>query len=309
LTNFPPGATFVPEEEEAMARSRREGRSRGGGGAGQIVTVLIVVGLLGGLAWFGWSRIQAANRTPETPSGPRVTILTIQRLYRLKGDVPDPLPENWRLSFTVPPFVRRAGESTVYPRAWMDVQMEGGKITGMTLAVWRHAKLTAPFDVICHEAFAGEREGQQLREHINKLADMPDKSNIEKETANFRIFAWKNQGAKSVRRSLVCVVRKTGAESSKMYQKAKTDWRLGIAGGSTAPTGPRTKFDVLLVSFDKKDRDRVIAAVCEVTGLGPAEGGTLADSAPKPVKLEATREEAEAIKRKLEAAGAKVRIK
>ena len=53
----------------------------------------------------------------------------------------------------------------------------------------------------------------------------------------------------------------------------------------------------------------VLAVVCEVTGLPPAEGGTLVDSAPKPVKLRATREEAESIRKKLEAAGARAEVK
>jgi len=292
-----------------MARARRASRDRSGGGGGQAITVIVVLALLGGLAWFGWSQIQKSKRHSEIPTGLRVDVLNMQRAYRMKGEVPDPLPDTWRLNFQVPPFVRRAGESTVNPRAWIDVQLENGRFAAMSIAVWREAELTAPFEIICEESFAGNAEGKQLRELINQLAGKPDKSTIEGQTANFRLFAWKHRRHKGLKRSVVAVARRKSAEGMRMLQKARADWTLGIAAGSAAPTAPKTRFDVVLVSFARKDRDRVLAAVCELTGLGPAEGGTLIDSAPKAIKSSAGREEAEAWKRKIESAGARVEVK
>ncbi len=292
-----------------MAGARRASRSRSGGGAGQAVTVIVIVALLGGLAWFGWTRIQAANKQPEVPSGPRVTMLTLQGAYRLKGDIPDPLPPNWRLSFQVGPFVRRTGESTINPRAWIEIQMENDEITGMTLAVRREAKLTAPFELLCEDSFAGNDEGKKLRDFINQLANKPDKSSIEGATENFRLFAWKHVKHNGRRRALVCAVRNGHPEAERMFRKAMSDWQLGIAAGRAEPKGPRVTVDVVLVSFEEKNREKVLAVVCELTGMGADAGGILIDSAPKAVKVEATREEAEAWKKKLEAAGAKVSVK
>ena len=56
-------------------------------------------------------------------------------------------------------------------------------------------------------------------------------------------------------------------------------------------------------------KTRVIKVVREITGLGLKEAKDLVDGAPKPVKEGATKEEADQIKEKLEAAGAKVEVK
>jgi ribosomal protein L7/L12 len=274
-----------------------------------VVTALLVVCLLGGLAWFGWSRLQSHRHKPEVPTGLRVDILDLQRTYRLRGEVPDPLPDPWRLKFQVPPFRRRSGESTVWPRAWVDLQIEGGSLTGIRLAVWRNAEGTAPQEIICEPAFAGPAEGPQLREFLRQLGGRPDKSAVEGETAGFRLFAWKHAGHQGPRRSVAVVAAKGAPEAERLLQKARTDWELGIATGQARPEGSRTSFDVVLVSFQKKHRARVLEVVCKLTGLGPAEGGTLIDSAPKVVKREAGRVEAEAWKQRLEAAGAKVEVK
>jgi len=64
---------------------------------------------------------------------------------------------------------------------------------------------------------------------------------------------------------------------------------------------------VLAAVGDKKIQ--VIKVVRELTGLGLKEAKDLVDGAPKPVKTGVSKEEAEAIKAKLEAEGAKVEIK
>ncbi len=80
-------------------------------------------------------------------------------------------------------------------------------------------------------------------------------------------------------------------------------------GGATAPVEAKTDFDVVLLAAGEK-KINVIKVVREVVpGLGLKEAKDLVEGAPKSVKAGATKEEAEAIKAKLEAEGAKVEIK
>lgn len=79
-------------------------------------------------------------------------------------------------------------------------------------------------------------------------------------------------------------------------------------GGAPAAAAEKTEFDVeLTASGDKKIQ--VIKVVRELTGLGLKEAKDLVDGAPKPVKTGVAKADAEAIKAKLEAEGAKVTIK
>ena len=70
----------------------------------------------------------------------------------------------------------------------------------------------------------------------------------------------------------------------------------------------QTEFDVILASIGAK-KINVIKAVREVTSLGLKEAKELVDNAPKPIKEAATKEEADEIKKKFEAAGATIEIK
>ncbi|MDR2429455.1 MAG: 50S ribosomal protein L7/L12 [Puniceicoccales bacterium] len=82
----------------------------------------------------------------------------------------------------------------------------------------------------------------------------------------------------------------------------------GAAAGAAAPAEEKTEFNVILV--DKgASAINVIKEVRAITGLGLKEAKDLVEGAPKPVKEGATKEEAAEIKKKLEAAGAKVEIK
>lgn len=81
----------------------------------------------------------------------------------------------------------------------------------------------------------------------------------------------------------------------------------GGAGGGAA-TEEKTEFDVILSSVGDK-KIEVLKIVREVTGLGLKEAKELVDSAPKPIKEKVKKEEAEQMKQKIEAAGAKVEIK
>ena len=80
------------------------------------------------------------------------------------------------------------------------------------------------------------------------------------------------------------------------------------AGGAAAPAEEKTEFTVVLTEVGA-NKINVIKAVREVTSLGLKEAKDLVDGAPKTVKEGVTKEEAEDIKKKIEAAGAKVEIK
>ncbi|BCB95722.1 50S ribosomal protein L7/L12 [Dissulfurispira thermophila] len=80
------------------------------------------------------------------------------------------------------------------------------------------------------------------------------------------------------------------------------------SGAPSAAAEEKTSFDVILASAGDK-KIQVIKVVRELTGLGLKEAKDLVDGAPKPLKTGVTKEEAEAMKAKLEAEGAKVEIK
>ena len=81
------------------------------------------------------------------------------------------------------------------------------------------------------------------------------------------------------------------------------------AGGAAAAAAEeKTEFDVILADMGAKKID-VIKEVKAITGLGLAEAKALVEGAPKPVKEGIGKKEAEEIKAKLEAAGAKVELK
>src|SRR5262245_34861580 len=83
----------------------------------------------------------------------------------------------------------------------------------------------------------------------------------------------------------------------------------GPAKAEEAPAA-KTEFDVVLDGLtDATKKIAVIKVVREITGCGLAEGKTLVESAPKPIKEKVSKDEAETLKKKLEEAGAKVTVK
>jgi large subunit ribosomal protein L7/L12 len=82
----------------------------------------------------------------------------------------------------------------------------------------------------------------------------------------------------------------------------------GAAGGAAAAAEEKTEFDVVLAEAGA-NKINVIKEVRAITGLGLKEAKDLVEGAPKTVKEGAPKEEADAIKAKLEAAGAKVELK
>ena len=83
---------------------------------------------------------------------------------------------------------------------------------------------------------------------------------------------------------------------------------VAAAGAGEAAAEEKTEFDVELTEVGP-NKVKVIKVVREVTGLGLKEAKEAVDSAPKIVKEGASKEEAEEIKAKFEAEGAKVTIK
>jgi large subunit ribosomal protein L7/L12 len=83
-----------------------------------------------------------------------------------------------------------------------------------------------------------------------------------------------------------------------------------VAGGGAGADAAeaKTSFDVILVEAGAAKLG-VVKVVKDLTGLGLKESKDLVDGAPKPVKEGISKEEAEAIKKQLEEAGAKVEVK
>ena len=106
------------------------------------------------------------------------------------------------------------------------------------------------------------------------------------------------------------------AELSKMLEEkwgvsAAAPVAVAAAAGGAAPAAfeeEKTEFDVILAAAGDK-KIEVIKEVRAITALGLKEAKDLVEGAPKPVKEGVSKAEAEDIKKKLEAAGAKVEVK
>ena len=81
-----------------------------------------------------------------------------------------------------------------------------------------------------------------------------------------------------------------------------------VAAGPAEAAEEKTEFDVELTSFGAQ-KIKVIKVVREITGLGLKEAKELVEGAPKNIKEGVSKEEAEAIKAKVEEQGAKVTLK
>jgi large subunit ribosomal protein L7/L12 len=106
------------------------------------------------------------------------------------------------------------------------------------------------------------------------------------------------------------------AELSKLLEEkwgvsAAAPVAVAAAGGAVAAAAPveeKTDFDVILADAGDK-KINVIKEVRAITGLGLKEAKDLVEAAPKPVKEGVNKADAEAAKKKLEEAGAKVEVK
>lgn len=81
-----------------------------------------------------------------------------------------------------------------------------------------------------------------------------------------------------------------------------------VAGGGAAAAAEKTSFDVILLEAGAAKLG-VVKIVKDLTGLGLKEAKDLVDGAPKPIKEGVSKADAEAVKKQLEEAGAKVEVK
>ena len=107
----------------------------------------------------------------------------------------------------------------------------------------------------------------------------------------------------------------TVLEVADLVKQLESKWGVSAAapvaagGAAAAPAEEKTAFDVVLKEAGPNKINVIKEVRAAVPGLGLAEAKALVEGAPKTVKEGATKAEAEEIKKKLEAAGAKVEIK
>jgi len=108
----------------------------------------------------------------------------------------------------------------------------------------------------------------------------------------------------------------TVIEAADLSKRLEEAWGVSAAAavavaGPAAAAAPaaeeKTEFNVILESAGA-EKIKVIKEVRAITGLGLGEAKTLVESAPKPLKDGVKKDEAEAIKKQLEAVGAKVKL-
>lgn len=118
---------------------------------------------------------------------------------------------------------------------------------------------------------------------------------------------------------LEAIASKTVLEISELIKMMEEKFGVSAAAAAVAVAGPaagaaapaaeeKTEFNVVLADVGS-NKIAVIKAVREVTGLGLKEAKDLVEGAPKAVKEGVAKAEAEDLKKKLEAAGAKVELK
>ena len=85
---------------------------------------------------------------------------------------------------------------------------------------------------------------------------------------------------------------------------------MAAPAAAAAPAAEeKTEFDVILAGFDAAAKIKVIKAVREITGQGLAEAKATVEGAPSTLKEGISKDDAEALKKQLEEAGAKVELK
>ena len=109
-------------------------------------------------------------------------------------------------------------------------------------------------------------------------------------------------------KSVTEIVELSAAMEEKFGVSAAAVAAAPAAGGAAAAAEEKTEFDVVLAEAGA-NKVAVIKAVRGATGLGLKEAKDLVESAPANLKEGVSKEEAEALKKELEEAGAKVEIK
>ena len=101
----------------------------------------------------------------------------------------------------------------------------------------------------------------------------------------------------------------TVLELSELVHALEEEFGVSAAAMAAPAAGEKTSFDVVLTGFDAAAKIKVIKVVREITGQGLAEAKATVEGAPKTLKEGASKEDAEALKKQLEEAGAKVELK
>ena len=105
----------------------------------------------------------------------------------------------------------------------------------------------------------------------------------------------------------------TVVEAAELSKQLEEKWGVtaaapAAAAGAAAPVEEKSEFTVYLAAIGDK-KINVIKEVRSITGLGLKEAKDLVEAAPKDVKAGVAKKDAEEMKKKLEAAGAKVELK
>ncbi len=121
----------------------------------------------------------------------------------------------------------------------------------------------------------------------------------------------------SIQEIIDAIKELTVLELNDLVKLAEEEFGVSAAAGVAVVAGPaaggaveeeKTEFDVELTEIGS-EKIKVIKAVREVTGLGLKEAKEVVDNAPKMIKEQVSKEEAESIKAKLEEVGAKITLK
>ena len=139
-----------------------------------------------------------------------------------------------------------------------------------------------------------------------------------------KLLFWRSKRANNQHRKFMADLNKiiedlsklTVVEAAELSKQLEEKWGVTAAtavatapaAGSAAPAEEKTEFTIVLSSAGDK-KINVIKEIRTVTTLGLKEAKDLVEAAPKEVKSGVNKKEAEEIKKKLEAAGAKVELK
>ena len=143
---------------------------------------------------------------------------------------------------------------------------------------------------------------------------------IEKNTAKTKATKTEIKNKTMTKDELIAVIKEMSVlELSQLVKALEEEFGVSAAvatvaapTGAATPAAPaeeeQTSFSVILTQFGA-NKIQVIKAVREVTTLGLKEAKELVEAAPKPIKENVRKEEADSIKKKLEEAGATIEIK
>ena len=101
----------------------------------------------------------------------------------------------------------------------------------------------------------------------------------------------------------------TVLELSELVHALEEEFGVSAAAMAAPAAEEKTEFDVVLTGFDAAAKIKVIKAVREITGQGLAEAKATVEGAPSTLKEGISKDDAEALKKQLEEAGAKVELK